>query len=85
MVKEGFEGVDFATDAPSNSNFFHANLKYLGIKVTPGSHVDQVARTLVVTYQDRSAQGIFAHRWMLCIMKPFVWLKLPFEFVGLID
>ena len=53
MVQEGFKDVDFANDAPSNSGFFHDNLKYLGIKVTPGSHVDQVVRTLVNQYKDR--------------------------------
>ena len=85
LVREGLEGVDFITDSPEDSNFFHSNLKYLGIKVTPGSHVDQVVRSLVSKYKDRSAHGIFAHRWMLFIMKPLVWFKLPFEFVGLID
>ena len=53
--------------------------------MTPGSHVDQVFRSVCSLYKDRSAQGIFKHRWMLWLMKPFFWALLPFKFIGLID
>lgn len=58
-------------------SFFRDNLKYLGLTVTVGSHVDQVFRSAIVTYKDRSAQGIFQHRWMMFLMKPFFWALLP--------
>ena len=32
--------VDFIKDSPENQGFFAENLKYLGLEVTPGSHVD---------------------------------------------
>ena len=78
-------GVDFVIDSPETLNVFKQNLVYLGITVTPGSHVDQVAKSLIQSYSDRKAQGIFKHKWMLYLMKPFVWAMLPFKFVGLLD
>ena len=36
---EAYE-VDFIKDTPENQGFFEANLKYLGLEVTVGSHVD---------------------------------------------
>ena len=53
MVQQGFTNIDFVSDSPKQISFFHNNLKYLGIKVTPGTHVDQVARSLVMKYTDR--------------------------------
>ena len=47
--------VDFEKDSPENQAFFESNLKYLGIEVTPGSHVDQVFRTAVSSYSERKA------------------------------
>lgn len=32
--------VDFVKDTPENCGFFEENLKYLGLEVTAGSHVD---------------------------------------------
>ena len=32
--------VDFIKDSPEDQGFFEENLKYLGLEVTPGSHVD---------------------------------------------
>ena len=52
--KEAIE-VDFVKDSPENQGFFTANLKYLGLEVTPGSHVDQVFRSVVSLYQNRQA------------------------------
>jgi hypothetical protein len=84
-VQKVATSVDFVVDSPENLNLFQQNLKYLGIEVTPGSHVDQVVKSLILNYQDRKAQGIFKHRWMLWVMKPFVWATLPFKYVGLVD
>ena len=84
-VNSGNASLDFVVDSPENLNLFQQNLKYLGIEVTPGSHVDQVVKSLILNYQDRKAQGIFKHRWMLWVMKPFVWATLPFKYVGLVD
>lgn len=83
-VQKSATSVDFIVDSPENLNVFQQNLKYLGIEVTPGSHVDQVVKSLIQSYQDRKAQGIFKHRWMLYVMKPFVWAMLPFKYVGLV-
>lgn len=47
--------VDFMKDSPENQDFLQENLKYLGLDVTPGSHVDQVFRSVVSLYQDRQA------------------------------
>ena len=77
--------VDFIKDSPENQGFFEENLKYLGLEVTPGSHVDQVVRSVVSVYSDRNAQGIFKHKWMLYMMKPFFWALLPLKFVGLMN
>ena len=85
LVKSFTTEVDYVSDSPSTQSFFRANLKYLGLEVTPGSHVDQVLRSLIVRYGDKQAQGIFKHKWMLWLMKPFVWFKLPLSAVGLID
>ena len=52
--KEAVE-VDFVKDSSESQGFFEENLKYLGIEVTPGSHVDQVFRSVVSLYKDRSA------------------------------
>lgn len=71
-------------DSPDDQGFFEENLKYLDLEVTPGSHVDQVFRSIVSDYTDRQAQGIFKHKWMLYMMKPFYWALLPLKFVGLI-
>ena len=77
--------VDFVKDTPENCGFFEENLKYLGLEVTAGSHVDQVFRSVVSPYKERTAQGIFKHKWMMFIMKPFFWALLPLKFVGLIS
>lgn len=77
--------VDYVKDSAENQGFFEENLKYLGIDVTAGSHVDQVFRSVVSPYKERSAQGIFKHRWMMYFMKPFFWALLPLKFVGLVD
>lgn len=79
------EEVDFVIDSPQTVSFFAANLIYLGLEHTPLTHVDQVMRSLVVSYKDRAAQGLFKHRWMLFLMKPFVWARMPFEKIGLIQ
>lgn len=54
-VQKTATSVDFIVDSPENSNIFKQNLKYLGIEVTPGSHVDQVVKSLILNYQDREA------------------------------
>ena len=47
--------VDFIKDSEENQDLFEKNLKYLGLEVTPGSHVDQVIRSVVSIYTDRQA------------------------------
>ena len=47
--------VDFVKDSQEDQDFFAANLKYLGLEVTPGSHVDQVIRSVAAVYTDREA------------------------------
>jgi hypothetical protein len=84
-VQKASQLVDFAVDSPENQTFFRENLKYLGIEVSPGSHIDQVVKSLIVPYASREAQGIFKHRWMLFLMKPFVLIYLPLQFVGLVE
>ena len=54
-VHKSATAVDFVVDSPENCNIFRQNLKYLGIEVTPGSHVDQVVKSLILNYQDREA------------------------------
>lgn len=39
-VQKCVTGVDFVIDSPETLNVFKQNLVYLGITVTPGSHVD---------------------------------------------
>jgi len=86
LLKYKTTSVDYVHDSASTVNFFNANLKYLGLEVTPLGHVDQVLRSLVIKdYEDRSAQGIFKHKWMLYLMKPFIWFKLPLVALGLVD
>lgn len=45
--------VDFVKDSEESQDLFEKNLKYLGLEVTPGSHVDQVIRSVVSIYTDR--------------------------------
>ena len=77
--------VDYVKDTPEQQGFFQENLKYLGLEVTPASHVDQVVRATVSVYTDRHAQGIFKHKWMMFLMKPFFWALLPFKFIGILN
>lgn len=48
-VQKTATSVDFIVDSPENSNIFKQNLKYLGIEVTPGSHVDLLSNPLSLT------------------------------------
>jgi len=32
--------VDYVADSPTTVGFINANLKYLGLEITPGTHVD---------------------------------------------
>lgn len=75
LVKAYTCDVEFVIDAPETFNFFYSNLKYLGFEHTPLSHVDQVLRSLVVSYGNKRAQGIFKHKWMMYMMKPFMLLS----------
>ena len=72
-------------DSPENQALFASNLKYMGIDLTPGTHVDQVMRSAVQAYSDRNPHGIFKYKCMMYVMKPFFWALLPFKYVGLIQ
>ena len=45
--------IDFVKDSAENQGFFEQNLKYLGLELTAGTHVDQVFRSVVSPYKDR--------------------------------
>lgn len=85
LVKPFVSDADFCQDAPKNLSFFRDNLKYLGLEYNPQNHVDQVLRSLVTSYKDREAQGIFRNKWTILLLKPLYWTSLPFKLVGLID
>ena len=77
--------VDFMKDSPENVSRLSSNLKYMGIELAPGTHVDQVMRAAVGEYKDRFPQGVFKYRCMMYMMKPFFWALLPFKLVGLLN
>ena len=72
-------------DSPENVNRLSSNLKYMGIELAPGTHVDQVMRAAAGEYKDRFPQGVFKYRCMMYMMKPFFWALLPFKLVGLLN